>query len=149
MPRNRTSLSLIFSLAGLATATALFFFSLAHAAYAASDVPPPNNELNLPSVQFWAMVLGAVSPLVAYVLNHYAPWVSERIKAIVQVGLAAAAAAIYQAISTDGFAFDAEHLQVVGSAIIAALLAHKLLYAPSTISDKLGGGRNVQDSPRR
>lgn len=115
----------------------------------ASDVPPVGHDLPLPSVQFWAGVLGSVAPLLAYVLNHHAPWLSEQFKTVVQYAVAAATGAVYDLIASGDFKFDTAHLEVVGAAVFAAFLAHNLIYAPGGWNTKLGGGTNAQDNLAR
>ena len=106
--------------------------------------PAPNPTLLLPTAQIVLVVLGALVPLVTYVLNHYAPWASEQIKAIVVVVVAAVVAGVYQAIQ-DGHSLDKQTLQYVITAVVAALGAHHWLYKPAGISEKLGGGSNAKE----
>lgn len=98
--------------------------------------------LILPKAQLWTLIVGALVPLVTYVLNHVGPWVSEPVKAFVLALAAAIAGALVTAITTSVFGFNAQTLQLVVSAIIAAFAAHKLLWLPSGISTLLGGGTN-------
>ena len=37
----------------------------------------------VPVPQVWVLLLGALTPLVTYVLNHFAPWAGEAVKATV------------------------------------------------------------------
>lgn len=96
-----------------------------------------------PVPQLWVIVLGGLTPLVTYVLNHVAPWVTEPVKATVLAVVAAAVAAAYTAIETSVFGFNSTTLQLLVSAIVAAFAAHALIYKPSGISAKLGGGTNA------
>jgi hypothetical protein len=96
-----------------------------------------------PVPQVWVVLLGALTPLAVYVLNHAAPWVSEPAKAIVLAVVAGVVAAIYTAIETSIFGFNSATLQLVLSAIVSAFGAHLLVYKPSGISVKLGGGSNA------
>lgn len=119
-------------------------------ASAASTPPPaPRPGLVLDPLQTYTLLIGALVPTVTYVLNHFAPWASEKIKGVVHVITAATAGGLYQALSTGHIGFDAQTLQIVGSAVIAALFAHHFLYAPSGIAHALGAGRNIQDNPAR
>jgi hypothetical protein len=95
-----------------------------------------------PVPQVWVVLLGALTPLVVYVLNHFAPWVTEPIKATVLAIVAGAVAAVYTAIETSIFGFNDATLQLVLSAIVAAFGAHLLVWKPSEIAAKLGGGSN-------
>lgn len=134
-----------FGLLAVGLLTLLLFPPLA----LASATPVPSGKLVLPSLQFWAAALGALAPLGTYALNKYAPWVDERIKALIHVIVAAAVGVVYPLIATGGWAFDTRHLELVGSAVAAALLAHKMLWLPSGISAALGGGTNAPARPRR
>jgi hypothetical protein len=110
----------------------------------ADAAPPPQDTLALPTDQVWTLVAGALAPLASYVLNYVGPQTSERVKAFVQVVVAAVAGGLTQAIAagSDTVGFNSVTLQFVLSAVIAALTAHKFLWQPSTISTALGGGRN-------
>lgn len=101
-----------------------------------------------PVPQIWVVVLGAVTPLVVYVLNFLAPWLTEPIKAMVLAVVAGAVGAIYTAIETNVFGFNNSTLQLVLSAIVAAFGAHALVWRPSGIAAKLGGGRNAKGMGR-
>jgi hypothetical protein len=134
----------------MATLATLFFFAFIPAMAGAADVAPtPQPSLALPAIQAVAVLIGFLSPLVTYVLNHYAPWADEKIKAVVQVVVAAVAAGLYQAIEVGSIGFNSVTLQLVSTAVFAALLTHKILWLPSGISAKLGGGTNIQDNPAR
>ena len=99
-------------------------------------------HLLLSQYQLWASVIGAIVPAITYVLNHYAPWVNEQIKAIVFVVAAAVTSGLYTALATSNFGANLFTLQIVGSAILAALIAHHFFWKPSGISAKLGAGSN-------
>jgi len=102
------------------------------------------HEVLLPTTQIVVMAIGALVPLVTYILNHYAPWVDEKVKGVVLVLVAAASAGLYQAVEANNFGFNNTTLQLVMSAIFTALLAHNWFYTKSTISTALGGGSNAQ-----
>jgi hypothetical protein len=97
------------------------------------------------SLQVWALLAGAIVPLGGYLLNYVGPWVSEPVKGVVQVLLAAVAGALVELIDQGSVGFDMETLEFVLSAVIASLSAHLGLWRPSTISTKMGGGRNAGD----
>lgn len=102
-----------------------------------------------PVPQVWVVLLGALVPLVTYVVNHAAPWISEPAKAIVLAVAAAIVAAIYTAIETSVFGLNSATLQLVLSAIVAAFGSHLLVWKPSGIAVKLGAGSNaVKRVPR-
>jgi hypothetical protein len=118
---------------------------LAVAGNALADVPVKTpTYLVLPQTQLWTLVIGSLVPLVTYVLNHYAPWVSEPIKGIVLALVAAGASALYTALSTNVIGFNNTTYQLVISAVIAAFLTHVVVWKPSGISVKLGGGTNAR-----
>ncbi len=102
-----------------------------------------------PVPQLWVMILGGLTPLVTYIINHAAPWVSEPIKATVLAVVAAIVAALYTAIETSIFGFNSATVQLVLSAIVAAFGAHLLIWSPSGISAKLGGGSNASKAAAR
>lgn len=99
----------------------------------------------IPNGLTWTFMLGAVTPLCGYVLNHWAPWASEQAKAVVHVVVAAAVGALYKLASTGGVDFShAATWKYVGAAVVAALMAHKWLYVPGQINVRLGGGSNAK-----
>jgi hypothetical protein len=91
-----------------------------------------------PTEQVVVLFIGFFVPLVGYILNNKAPWVSEQIKAIIQVALAAAAGAIYTAVGDPNFGWNNTTFQLVLSAVVAALVAHKFLWQPAKINTSLG-----------
>jgi hypothetical protein len=139
----RPLLLLTFSMA-LLLALVLFLPALA---LAQDGAPPPAPTLALPTDQIWTLIAGALAPLGAYVLNYAGPHTSEKIKAGVQIVLAAIAGGIVQAITAGGVGFNTTTLQFVLGSVIAALAAHKILWQPATISTALGGGRNKVAAP--
>jgi hypothetical protein len=96
-----------------------------------------------PSVQTWALILGAVTPLFTYLLNHFAPWVSEAVKATVLAVVAGVVGAVWAAIETHVFGWNDATVQLVLTAILGAFGAHALLYRPAGINTKLGGGSDA------
>ena len=97
----------------------------------------------LGTTQLWVLLIGSLVPLVTYVINHVGPQISEPIKATVVAVAAAAAAALYTAIETSVLGFNSATLQLVLTAIVSAFGSHLLLWKPSGISVKLGGGSNA------
>jgi hypothetical protein len=110
----------------------------------ADSVPPPQHTLALPTDQVWTLLAGGLVPLASYVLNHAGPWCTEHVKAAVQVLVAAVAGGLTQAIVAGNVGFNGVTLQFVLTAVTAALFAHRLLWLPSGISARLGGGSNAQ-----
>lgn len=105
---------------------------------AATDTPPASGPLALPEQQFWAAVIGALAPLVGYVLNRLGPQTSQPVKLAVQVAVAAAAGALYQLLDAGNLDLDTETFQVVGTAVVSALLAH-FGYKAGNVNVRLGG----------
>jgi hypothetical protein len=142
MPRNRFLLLLLL---------AVGFVFLLLPALALADVgdttPPVQPTSALTSLQFWSLLLGGLVPLVTYVLNHYAPWASEHVKAVVLVVVAAVVGGVYNAIAAGGFAFDTAHLAIVAAAVVGALAAHNWLWKPAGINVAFGGGTNAGVPP--
>jgi hypothetical protein len=99
-------------------------------------------ETLLPNDQLAVLVIGLLVPLVGYLLNYVGPWIDEKVKGVVQVVVAAVAAGLYQAVEAGGLGLNDVTLQLIVTAILGALAAHKLLWLPSGISTSLGGGRN-------
>jgi hypothetical protein len=95
-------------------------------------------DLLVDNPQFWVLVIGAIVPLVTYVLNNVGPWVSETLKAGVLVVVSAAAGALYTAIGTDSFGWNEPTFQLVLSAVVGALMAHHWLWKPAKVNEKLG-----------
>lgn len=120
----------------------LFLLAANGIAGAAEDVPPPADELPLPAVQFYAALAGVFTPLVGYLINTYAPWVTEPMKMAVQVGLAAVGGAAVQLLDAGDLAFDVETFEVLGTAVLSAVGAHFGLWRSSGVSHALGGGQN-------
>jgi hypothetical protein len=96
------------------------------------------------STAFYAAVIGSLVPALAYLLNHYAPWVSEPVKAVVFAVVGAGAGVVTQLLDDGDFALDTPHLKVVGISMLFAFLAHMGFWKPSTLSTKLGGGSNAR-----
>lgn len=120
---------------------------LALAPFAMADVSGAPTHLVLPTDQIWAFVAGNLAPLFAYVLNHYAPWISEKIKVFAQFVVASIAGGLTQAITTGGVGFNAVTLQFVVTAVVGAFLAHAWVWQRSTVAQSLGGGSNHTDAP--
>lgn len=129
------------------TALLLFLLTPALALAADSSAPPLDHSLLLTSTQFYAAVVGALVPGVTYLLNHYAPWTSDQVKSIVLVVVAAAGGAITQLVDSGGsLAFDTNTLQVVGSAMFLAFVAHQTFWKPTGFAAALKAGTNRQDA---
>jgi uncharacterized membrane protein YeaQ/YmgE (transglycosylase-associated protein family) len=96
-----------------------------------------------PSIETWALILGAVTPLFTYVLNHVGPWLSEKAKAIVLLVVSGVVGAVYSAIETNSFGWNDSTVKVILTAVIGAFGAHALVWRPSGINSALGGGRNA------
>lgn len=117
------------------------------AASALADAIHPAGGLALQSKQVWVLLIGALVPLGTYVLNHVGPWVSEPVKAFVTVVVAAVAGGLYTALATTSFGWNSATLEMVLTAVVAALGAHHWLWKPSGVSRKLGAGSNAGQAP--
>lgn len=95
-------------------------------------------NLILGNHQFWVILIGSIVPLGGYVINRLGPWVSETVKGIVQVVLAAVVGALYAALDTNVFGLNEPTVQLVFSAVAAALMAHNFLWKPAKVNTKLG-----------
>lgn len=95
--------------------------------------------LALPYAQLWAAVIGLFTPLVSYVLNSKL-WAEapESVKMVIQALVAAVVSAIYTAIATPNFGFNAATLELVGTTVLINFLAHELGYSKAGINTKLG-----------
>lgn len=121
-------------------------------ALALADVVDPgqSTRLVLPTAQINVMVLGAVVPLLTYLLNKAAPWTGQGVKAFVTVLVSAAVAGAYQAIDVGNFGWNSETLQLIASSVLATLMAHQWLWKPSGVQGRLAEPVKVGgDIPRR
>ena len=112
-------------------------------AIAAAD--EPQRALALSTDQTWVALTGSIVPLLMYLVNHYAPWVSEKAKAIAQVSAAALVGVLWQLHSSGGLDLGAASTwQFILTAVVSALVAHGLLYAPGEINVALKADTNRQ-----
>lgn len=112
-----------------------------------SDAPPLPHDQLLNSTQFYAMLAAAVLQGATYLINHYAPWVSEKAKTVFTVAFAALVGAVVQLIDRGTLAFDTNTLETIGFAVAAALAAHGFLWKPSTAAVALKAGTNKPGQP--
>lgn len=127
----------------IATALSLWLPDLVYAAD--GSVPPDSRTLFLPTTQLLVAVVGALSPAVAYALNYAGPWLSEKIKSIVLLVVAAAGGALATLLDTGGIPVNWNTAQLIGTAVVFAVLAHNGWWKGSTFAHTLGAGRNKQD----
>lgn len=106
----------------------------------------PHSEL-LNSTQFYAVLAAALAQGATYLINHHAPWISEKAKTVFTVVFAAAVGAVVQLIDAGSLAFDTNTLQVMFFAVVGALGAHGLLWKPSTLAAFLKAGTNRPGQP--
>lgn len=111
--------------------------------FAVDDVPRDPISLVAPSTQFWVMAIGALVPLVTYVLNYHAPWLSQQVKFAVLLALSTAVGVLTTCLIGGNWEWDSTHFQLVASSVVAALAAH-YGYKIGDVNVALGGGRNVQ-----
>jgi hypothetical protein len=95
-------------------------------------------NLLLANKQLIVLILGSLTPLVSYVLNHVGPWVSESVKGFVQVLVAAVVGALFTALDTNVFGWNDPTIQLVLTAVVGALAAHHWLWKPAKVNEKLG-----------
>lgn len=105
------------------------------------DAAPVSDGPATNAVNLYLVVLGGLSPLAGYVLNHYAPWATEPVKGIVQAVLAAGGAVLFQAVSGSDLGLNDPTLLAALTAMISALLAH-VGWKAAAINVALGGGSN-------
>lgn len=130
----------VLRLVGLLLLPLLIFTSVAAADPTVSTAP----HLAFPTQQVVTLAVGALVPLITYALNHFAPWASEQVKAVILVVVSAAAGAIYTAAATSSFGWNNSTLEMVLTAVAGSLAAHNWLWRPSGINLALGGGSNAQ-----
>ena len=126
------------------TVVIAFALALPTAALAAVD-PVQTGQWSLSTTQLTTLIVGALVPIVTYVLNHIGPWLDEKTKAAVLIVVSAVAGGLWQAIEVGGVGWNDQTLQFVITAIIGALTAHNFFYRPAGINTALGGGSNKQD----
>lgn len=112
--------------------------------YALASTATSAPTLVFPWQQVWPVVIGAIVPLVTYVLNHVGPWLTEPIKAAVLVLVAAVVTALYTALATNVIGLNDATLQLILTGVFSSLAAHHLLWKPAGIALALGGGTNRQ-----
>ena len=134
----------ILFLAGLLALAALLLPALAGAQEiipGPGDPTPISDGPATNAVNLYLVVLGGLVPLVGYALNHFAPWASEQVKGLVQAGLAAGVAVLYQAVSGSDLGLNDGTLLAAVTAMVAALLGH-VGWRSAGINTALGGGSN-------
>jgi hydrogenase/urease accessory protein HupE len=93
------------------------------------------STLALSEMQMWIVVVGILSPIVAYALNNKLLrrfWANlpEPIAGMIHLLVAAVAAGVYTAIETSQFGWNAVTEQYVLTAILASFLAHGGIWKP-------------------
>lgn len=112
----------------------------------AADTPAPAHTFVFPAVQVWTIVAGSLVTVVTYVLNKYAPWTSQSVKAFVLVITAAVSAGITQSIDGGTVGFNADTLQLVVTAVVAAFGSHLLIWKPSGVQSALAQPEDYKTS---
>lgn len=115
--------------------TLFLFVSPALAAPDPASAPPPGQTL-LSGVPVWALAVGALVPLVTYVVNRLT--LSEPVAASVLLVATTVAGALTQLVDAGSVGFDANTLKYVLSATGAALLAHHAVWKPGGVNSALG-----------
>lgn len=118
----------------------------------AQDPPGPGTPAPQPDgpvvdgANIWLVLIGFLTPLVTYVINHYAPWMSTQIKGLVQGVVAALAACLYQLLSDGSFGWNEQTLVAIVTVVGSSILAH-YGYAAGGLNRALGGGSNRGGAP--
>jgi hypothetical protein len=94
-------------------------------------------QLVLPSQQIWVLMIGAVVPLLTYLINNKAPWKSEQAKAACQVIVTGIAGVAYTALAGNVHGFT-DFAEQAFTAILSGLFAHNLLWKPSGLNLAFG-----------
>jgi hypothetical protein len=136
-------LAMIFEIMMITLLVVLIVPELAHAA--TDDVPPESRTLFLPKTQLLVAVVGALTPAISYALNYVGPWLSEKVKSVVLLVVAAVGGALATLLDTGGIPITWNTAQLVGTAVAFAVLAHNGWWKGSTFAHSLGAGRNKQD----
>lgn len=100
-----------------------------------------------PSIETWALLLGGISALFMYVINHHAPWLSEQAKGIATLLVSGVIGAVYAGIESGNFGWNDPTVAAVLTAILGAFGAHALIFKPAGWNTALGGGSNAQGPP--
>jgi hypothetical protein len=113
----------------------------------AQNVPGPGTPVSVPDgpatqfVPLYLVVLGAVTPLAGYLINHFGPQTSEQVKGIVQGVLAAGVAVLYQAVTPGNLGLNTQTLLAVLTTMVSSLVGH-YGWKTAGINTTLGGGFN-------
>lgn len=117
-----------------------------------AQVPGPGETAPVPEgpaagfIPLYLSALALLSPLIGYVLNHYAPWASEQAKGVVQAVLAAGVGVLYQAVTPGSLGLNDETLYAVLIAMGTALVGH-FGYKVAGFNTLLGAGTNSDGKP--
>lgn len=103
--------------------------------------------ISIVNAHVWLVLFSALVPLVTYFVNHVGPQVTEPVKAAVLVVASAIVGGLYEAVDSGGFGFNNRTLQYVLVAVVSAFVSHGILWQPSGVSDRLGGGSNAVPTP--
>lgn len=122
----------------LAVVVLLVFAATAFAGEGTHDAP----FQALPQSQLWCVVIGALTPIVAYVLNsafakRMTAGIPEPVLSMTHVAVAAIGAAIYTMAETNTFGWNTMTLQLLLSAVATAFAAHGLVWKPSGVQARL------------
>lgn len=120
----------------LAPLVMLIFLLSSSGAYAdAADAPPPGSTVAL-GLPIWSIAVGALVPLVTYVLNRLSA--TEPIATFVLLFTTTVAGALTQLVDAGSVGFDANTLKYVLTAVAAALAAHHMAWKPGAVNVALG-----------
>lgn len=136
----------MFRSAVAAAVLVMALFSMPAFAVAATAANQPGQGPVLTGIPLVDVLLGMATPLVGYLLNHFAPWTSEQAKGLVQFVLAAVVAAVAQAVGSGNFGLNQQTLVAILTAVVAAVGAH-YGYRAGGLNVALGAGDNHDGTP--
>lgn len=101
-----------------------------------------NPHLALSQTQMWIVVVGILSPTVAYCLNNKLlrrVWESlpEPVAGMIHLLVAAAAAGAYEAVETSQLGWNAATAQYILTAVVASFVAHGIIWKPTGVQATL------------
>lgn len=148
VPRLRVSMRLALLIPIiLALPTILLLPEAVFAADAGTADPVPPTQFLFPTDQLWAMFVAGFVPLVMYVINKYAPWVTDGGKLIAHAIAAAIVGGVVQAITAGDVGLNQATFQFVLSGVAGAFLSITLAWSKTQIPMKLGAGQNKAGQP--
>lgn len=123
-------------------------FLSAPAAFADSGGAVPHTEpLLFGMVPIWTAFAGLITILGGYLVNHFAFWNSEPVKALFVLVYSTIAGAITQLIDAGTISWDSHTLQYVVGTLLFALALHFGLLKPGGVNVLFKAGSNASGAP--